>query len=395
MASAGVTDMLGGGSEHVRQWGGGSSAGANSRSFSSSPLESEDSTHAFSSGALGSDAQDGAADAAEQSALDPQAIADACGAAELDALAAAGELAWLPTRGLQNLLGHVHLDFDLPWVATIAATTAAVRTLMLPVVVYQMRNTARMSAARPEMEVLMKWLKERQSTAGDRPESMQAIQQEYWQRINEIWKKHDCNPAKSLISLGLQAPTFLCFFAGLRHLAAAKVPSMMDGGALWFTDLTVADPTYALPILSSLTFLATVELGAADGMQGQPPETLRKMKMAMRALAVIIVPVTMTMPAGVFVYWCTSNLFSLVQTAVLKVRGLRTVLGLPELSVKPASAASSQPAQTFASRPQPRAQASAAASAARATPQTYDVQPLPASGAGKAKQQRGRGRKGR
>jgi YidC/Oxa1 family membrane protein insertase len=72
---------------------------------------------------------------------------------------------------------------------------------------------------------------------------------------------------------------------------------MMDGGALWFTDLTVADPTYALPIVSSLMFLATVELGAADGMQGQPPETLRKMKMAMRALAVIIVPVTMSMPA--------------------------------------------------------------------------------------------------
>lgn len=56
---------------------------------------------------------------------------------------------------------------------------------------------------------------------------MQAIQAEYWQRINEIWKKYDCNPAKSLISLGLQAPTFLCFFAGLRHLAAAKVRSMI------------------------------------------------------------------------------------------------------------------------------------------------------------------------
>jgi hypothetical protein len=55
------------------------------------------------------------------------------------------------------------------------------------------------------------------------PDSMQAIQAEYWQRINEIWKRYDCNPAKSLISLGLQAPTFLCFFAGLRHLAAAKV----------------------------------------------------------------------------------------------------------------------------------------------------------------------------
>ena len=35
----------------------------------------------------------------------------------------------------------------------------------------------------------------------------------------------------------------------------------------WFTDLTVADPYYLLPIASSAVFLLTVELGAADGMQ--------------------------------------------------------------------------------------------------------------------------------
>lgn len=31
----------------------------------------------------------------------------------------------------------------------------------------------------------------------------------------------------------------------------------------------VADPTYMLPALAGLSFLATVELGAADGMEGQ------------------------------------------------------------------------------------------------------------------------------
>ena len=39
------------------------------------------------------------------------------------------------------------------------------------------------------------------------------------------------------------------------------------GGALWFTDLTIADPYYLLPITASAIFLLTVELGAADGMQ--------------------------------------------------------------------------------------------------------------------------------
>lgn len=42
---------------------------------------------------------------------------------------------------------------------------------------------------------------------------------------------------------------------------------MTVGGALWFTDLTIADPYYLLPIAASGVFLLTVELGAADGMQ--------------------------------------------------------------------------------------------------------------------------------
>lgn len=53
------------------------------------------------------------------------------------------------------------------------------------------------------------------------------------------------------------------------HPPAAQLPSLTEGGALWFTDLTVADPTYALPALAGLSFLATIELGAADGMEGQ------------------------------------------------------------------------------------------------------------------------------
>lgn len=44
---------------------------------------------------------------------------------------------------------------------------------------------------------------------------------------------------------------------------------MTVGGALWFTDLTVADPYYLLPITASALFLLTVELGAADGMQAR------------------------------------------------------------------------------------------------------------------------------
>lgn len=101
--------------------GSGAAMPAYARSFGSSSLgiNDDDRTFAFQSDAFGTaDAGDVAASASQSSALDPHAIADACGAAELDALAAAGELAWAPTRGLQNLLGHVHLTYDLPWWAS-------------------------------------------------------------------------------------------------------------------------------------------------------------------------------------------------------------------------------------------------------------------------------------
>ena len=71
---------------------------------------------------------------------------------------------------------------------------------------------------------------------------------------------------------------------------------MTEGGTLWFTDLTVADPYYLLPIASSAVFLLTVELGAADGMQGQDAQTLSRMKNIFRALGVAMVPLTASMP---------------------------------------------------------------------------------------------------
>ncbi len=71
---------------------------------------------------------------------------------------------------------------------------------------------------------------------------------------------------------------------------------MTEGGVAWFTDLTLADPYYALPIMSSAVFLLTVELGAADGMQGQDEAMLRRMKNIFRAIGVAMVPLTASFP---------------------------------------------------------------------------------------------------
>lgn len=43
-------------------------------------------------------------------------------------------------------------------------------------------------------------------------------------------------------------------------MANIPVESMKEGGLLWFTDLTVCDPYYILPMLTSITVWATIEV---------------------------------------------------------------------------------------------------------------------------------------
>ena len=120
----------------------------------------------------------------------------------------------------------------------------------------------------------------------------------------------------------------MSFFFGLQRMAT-DYPTLVDGGTLWFTDLTVADPTYGLPLLASASFLITIELGGEAGQQQSNPEQAKTMKNVMRAMAVGMVPLTMSMPASVFMYWITSNTFSCVQTAAFKIPVIKNALGIP------------------------------------------------------------------
>jgi len=240
---------------------------------------------------------------------------------------------------LQYFIEYIHVSQALPWYgaapprrlspslsmprrwASIAAATVALRVCIAPLIVMQMRNTARMTArrlrrrarlsasarltlaqlARPEMERLQ----QRMKGASQEPGAAEAYQKELY----ALWAKHNCNPFKSMAPLIAQAPLFICFFLAIKRMAV--LPSFADGGALWFTDLSAADPYLALPVLSSLTFLATTELSGAE-MAANPSGN--NIKWGLRALSVAMVPLTYNMPQGVFVYWVTTNSVSMVQT---------------------------------------------------------------------------------
>lgn len=63
------------------------------------------------------------------------------------------------------------------------------------------------------------------------------------------------------MTLFFQLPIFLSVFVGIRQMANLPVESMATGGIAWFTDLTIPDPYYALPLITMTTFFITIEVG--------------------------------------------------------------------------------------------------------------------------------------
>ena len=108
----------------------------------------------------------------------------------------------------------------------------------------------------------------------------------YQRQMGALLAKHDVKPYLIFMFPLAQLPVFMSMFFGLRRAAESFPVETATGGMLWFPDLSVADPTYALPLLTSGLFLVMIEVGA-DGMNASANKDQAKtMKNVMRGMGV-------------------------------------------------------------------------------------------------------------
>lgn len=233
-------------------------------------------------------------------------------------VSAAAADSFVPVAALQHVIDAVHSFTGLNWWASIALTTVLIRAATVPLLINQLKAAAKLNIMRPEMEKIKQELDNNKD-----PESLREGQQ----RMKELFIKHGVTPFTPLKGALIQGPIFISFFFAISNMVE-KVPSFKGGGIYWFTDLTTPDSMYILPILTSLTFLATVELNMQEGMEGN--NMAKTMKNFSRVLGLLTIPFTANFPKAIFFYWVTSNLFSLLYGYVIKRPGIRKLLDLPE-----------------------------------------------------------------
>lgn len=229
---------------------------------------------------------------------------------------------WWPSDQMLLLLNWVNENAGLPCYAYgIAATTLAFRVALLPLFITGQRSSSRMAHMQPEMKKMKDDLDKMGRTVD------QASQIRHVAQTKALFKKYDCNPMMGIVAPLFSAPIFMSMFFGLKNAPEYFPDLLSNGGVLWFTDLTVADPYCIMPCLSALTFLAMTEVGK-EQMMATDAKRGKIMVNAFRALAVVMVPITMNFNAGVFVYWTTNNTWSFCQTVLLKQPVVKKMFGI-------------------------------------------------------------------
>lgn len=228
---------------------------------------------------------------------------------------------WWPPGLIQHVLEIVHVTTGLPWWATIALTTVAVRAALFPLFIKSSDTMAKNSKIKPQLDELQAELHSSVDTAQT---------QEIMTRRSRLLKEHGIKTRYLFVPM-IQLPLALGFFAGIRAMTAHPVDGFVNQGFLWFQDLSATDPYLGLQCLSAAVIIGFMRLGGETGAQNFSPQMLK----VFTILPIVSIPLTAGLSSGVVLYFFVNGLCSVIQSAILKNKSFRKRFNIAEVVPPP------------------------------------------------------------
>lgn len=214
--------------------------------------------------------------------------------------------------GLTDFLNWLY-GFVRNYGIAIILLTMIVRLVVFPLtqkqIKIQARTMAEMARIKPHLDEINEKYKD------DRMERDRRI----WQ----VYKEHNVSPfapMRGCLPLLLQMPIFI----GLYRVTNDTI-DLQGANFLWINDLSLADHLFRLPfvlpiiggwfnllpfIMGATQMIAT-KVGMKRAVNMDPTQ-----KQMMYFMPVILTFMLYTLPAGLMIYWCTSNIWQIFQTMV-------------------------------------------------------------------------------
>jgi YidC/Oxa1 family membrane protein insertase len=216
----------------------------------------------------------------------------------------------------EGILKFFHDTVGFGWGLSIIVMTLVVRACLLPLTLKQFHGMQRLAKVQPEIKRLQEKYKHDRERLN--------------QEMMRFYRENKVNPFASCLPLVAQLPVFFSLFYMLRKdLRYDICPEVQvghqgnpipcgpggDAGFLFIPDLTDKATGWVLVVLIVLyvgsQLFSTLLMSTT---------TDRNQKMIMLALPFVFVIFVIQFPAGLLLYWITTNIWTIAQQAIVRKR---------------------------------------------------------------------------
>ena len=203
---------------------------------------------------------------------------------------------------MRHVLNWFHSNLGLTWAWSIVATTVVVRMLLVPLTIRQIHSMQNLQKHAPQMKEIQKKYKH------DR--------QKQNEELMKFYRENKINPAASCLPMLLQRPVFIALYYTLRNFQSHfHVGPHADLSFLHFIPSISAHTTTHWGGYVLLFVYVASQMASSFFMMTTTDKTQRTLFMIMPLVFVFIIA---RFPAGLVLYWVTTNLWTVGQGLITR-----------------------------------------------------------------------------
>ena len=204
----------------------------------------------------------------------------------------------------EAVLRFFYNDVGVGWGLAIIFLTIAIRLVILPLTYKQVRSMQEMQRFSPEIQRLRERYKDDKQRQNE--------------ELMALYKEHGFNPLGSCLPLLLQLPFFFSLYQTLKSGGdiSQEIKASGDISFLWMPDLTAPLTHHTGALIVTVLLYVGSQLGSSyvSSLSVQDKNQRRLLFI----FPFVFVPVVINFPAGLLVYWITTNFFTIGQQLTIR-----------------------------------------------------------------------------
>jgi YidC/Oxa1 family membrane protein insertase len=212
---------------------------------------------------------------------------------------------------MRHILAFFHTNLGLTWAWSIVVTTVVVRMILVPLTVRQIHSMQSLQKHAPEMKRLQ------QKYKGDK--------QKQNEELMKFYRENNINPAASCLPMLAQLPVFIALYYTLKN--GINFGSTGLGFLHFIPSITDATTAHWGGYVLLVVYVASQ---MASGLFMAQPTMPKSQRMIFMIMPLVFVFVIAHFPAGLVLYWVTTNLWTVGQGLITRRLVSRTPAPAPE-----------------------------------------------------------------